>query len=299
MSDDDDTTTLTEPKPLAGDTASPPSEDPAAEAALQPPPDGAETKPGDAPAPSDGDEGETKEPETPPPPAWATLTDPDEVLAHETLAPRIAEREDAALEKGRTEALETMREANQAREERLNAIDGKLGRFVGEFNKLSRLGPEGERPLITKEALGDLMEEYRDMFAAITGEGQDLGKWSGAAGLVNELAKAVKSEDFGEKFRTRLTKMQRGLTDPTLFTDMATAISVEAKKPLQEEIKELTAKVERLEVEAKTAERNGTKPPAEPAGKGGGGTMTRAEEDAILLDPESDLKLVKEIRARR
>ncbi len=263
MSDDDPDTLTTEP--LAEEATKPSGEDPAAAAALQPPSDGTETKPGDGPEPSGDGDGDTPKKEAPPAPVWAAITDPDELLRHEEFAPRIAEREVAAQDKGRTEALETMRESHQAHEERLNAIDGKVGRFMGAFNKLTK----GENP-ITVEALSDLMEEHSEAFDALRGVGQELGKWSGAAGLVNGLAEAIKSEEFGSKFRSRLSKMQRGLTDPTLFSDMASAIAGEAKKPLQDELKELKAQVERVEVEKKTLERNGTQPPADIAGKGGG-----------------------------
>lgn len=276
-----DTATL-EAKPLAEGATTPPlSEEAAATATLESPSEGTETKPGDGPASPEGEGGDPK-PETPPAPAWAAISDREELFAHEEIAPHITEREDAARNTGRTEALETMRESYQEREGRLNRIDGSMNRFLSSFHKLTRAGPEGEAPAISATALGDLMEEHSEAFAALTGEHQEAGKWVGAAGLINGLAEAAESEDFGNKFRARLTKMQRGLSDPAIFTDMVSAISAAAKKPLQEEIKELNAKVERVGVEARAEKRNGTEPPATPAGTAGGGSIDNS--DTARLD---------------
>jgi hypothetical protein len=80
---------------------------------------------------------------------------------------------------------------------------------------------------------------------------------------------------------------------------MVEAIADEAKKPLQDELKEAKAQVKRLEDEAVQVKRNGQAPPANPPGGAGGGGKSKAEEDEILMNPETHIDVIREITARR
>jgi hypothetical protein len=80
---------------------------------------------------------------------------------------------------------------------------------------------------------------------------------------------------------------------------MVEAIADEAKKPLQDELKEAKAQVKRLEDEAVQVKRNGQAPPANPPGGAGGGSKSKAEEDELMMNPTADIKVVKELFARR
>jgi hypothetical protein len=260
----------------------------------------AQEKPGDGPAPVEGEKVGVEKTE---PPAWATVSDASELFDHEGVKPLYDERLSAAREEGKKEgASEThkrLQPLHDRQQDTLRGIDEKVGRFTDGWNRIGRTKNAEGNPVIDKAALQDLLDDNREAFAALGGLHRNEGIWSGAAGLVKELADAMKSETFSSDFRPRLERLQRGDTDSAIFTDMVEAIADEAKKPVQDELKEAKAQVKRLEDEAVQAKRNGQAPPANPPGGGGGGGTSREQEDEILSNPETPIGTIKEIMARR
>lgn len=263
--------TLTQPPPLApGSPTDPPPEGltptpaPASAPEAQPKPEGEVT-------PEGADTGGAPEP-----PAWAKAESLDALFAHEEVLPGLNQRLDTARveaqEEGRKDAQRRMQPLLNQQHEQLQAIDGKVNQFVTSWNKLVRASPD--KGGLERADVENLLEDHRDTFAALSGQHQELGKWAGANGLIHEIGQAIKSNELTTEFQGRLSQLQRGLSDATLFEDLAKAIASEVTKPLKAELEEAKATVTRLETEARTADRNGQRPPAEPAGAPGKGSDT-------------------------
>jgi hypothetical protein len=213
------------------------------------------------------------------------------------------ERLNAARETAKKEgASETHRRMQPHIDRQLDAVRGineKVEQFTSQWNRLARAkDPEGNL-VVDPARLQDLLDDNREAFAALGGMHRTEGVWSGAAGLVKELGDAMKSDTLASDFRPRLERLQRGDTDSAIFTDMVEAIADSAKKPLQDQLKEKDAQITRLESEAREAKRNGQPAPANPPGGGGGLGKTVAEEDEILMNPETHIDTIREITARR
>lgn len=283
-----------------GSPAETPTDSPESTATLEPASLQTQEQPSGEPAQVEGGEGGAQEPEAP---AWATVTEASELFEHESVKPLHEERLNAARETAKKEgASETHRRLQpliDRHQDTLRGIDGKMEEFTKQWTRLARAKGTDDQPLVDPARLQDLLDDNREAFAALSGVHRNEGIWSGAAGLVKELADAMHSDTFTSDFRPRLERMQRGDTDSSIFPDMIEAIADSAKQPLKDELKEKDAKITRLEGEVREAKRNGQAPPANPAGGAGGAGKTRAEEDEILLNPESDINVVKEIRARR
>jgi hypothetical protein len=260
----------------------------------------AQEKPDGEPAPVEGGEPGAQKPE---PPAWATISDASELLDHEGVKPLHEERLSAAREEGKKEgASEThkrLQPLHDRQQDTLRGIDEKVGRFTDGWTRLARAKDAEGNPAIDPARLQELLDDNREAFAALGGLHRNEGTFSGYAGLVKELAKAMNSDSFGGDFQPRLERVYRGDTDSAIFTDMVEAIADEAKQPLQDQLKEKDAQITRLESEAREAKRNGQAPPANPPGGGGGGGTSREQEDEILSNPETPIGTIKEIMARR
>jgi hypothetical protein len=260
----------------------------------------AQEKPGDGPAPVEGEKVGAEKTE---PSAWAAISDASELLDHEGVKPLYDERLSTAREEGKKEgASEThkrLQPLHDRQQDTLRGIDEKVGRFTDSWTRLSRAKDADGNPVIDKAALQDLLDDNREAFAALGGLHRNEGTFSGYAGLVKELAKAMNSDTFGADFQPRLERVYRGDTDSAIFTDMVEAIADEAKKPVRDELKEAKAQVKRLEDEAVQVKRNGQAPPVNPPGGAGGGGTSREEEDKTLMNPETPIGTIKEIMARR
>lgn len=266
------------------ETLTPPSDSPTTppEGGLVPaaapeaaPPD-AQPKPGEEVTPPKADEPGAEPPKEEPPPAppWATTDNVEALFEHEAVAPKFQERVDGAREEGQSDAQRRMQPLLQKQQESLQAIDGRLDKFVSGWNRMVKAGT------MERDQIEELLDEHKDTFAALGGTHQELGRWAGANSLVYELAQALKSQEFTSEFQPRLAQLQRGLADPTLFEDMVKQIAKEATKPVKEQLAEATAKIERLETEARQAGRDTTKPPAEPPGKAAGGGLGQPRDEA-------------------
>ena len=288
--------------PLAS-PAQTPTDSPEPVAPLEPAPLQGQEQPGGEPAPVEGGEEGAKPPEAPEPPAWATVTEASELLDHEGVKPLHEERLNAAREtakkEGASETHKRLQPLLDRQNDTLRGINDKVDNFTTQWNRLSRTKDAEGNPVVDPARLQDLLDDNREAFAALGGLHRNEGIWSGAAGLVKELADAMKSDTFTSDFRPRLERMQRGDTDSSIFTDMVDAIADTAKEPLQAELKEAKAQVKRLEDEAAQAKRNGQPAPANPPGGGGGGGKTKAEEDELLMNPATDINVIKAIWARR
>ena len=280
---DDNTATLTDSPPQS------PDESLTAAAARPPAPLEAQPKPDEAVTQSEGDDGGAKpeEKETPVRP-WAEVETTEALLEHEAVAPLISERLDAARDEARKQGLSDAQSRMQPLLDRnqgtLDRIDAGVQKFVSAFNRLVRTKDGEGTPVVAKSQIEELLEDHKETFAALAGTDRELGKWAGGNGLIKGLATALSSQEFGTEFHGRLDQMQRGLNDEHLYADIVKAISDEATKPLKVEIKELKAKVESVKVEHRSAERDGTKPPADVSGTGGGGPITRAALKAMPQD---------------
>jgi hypothetical protein len=286
----DDPNALASPAPT-------PTDSPAPAATLEPASLQTQEEPGGETAQVEGGEGGAQEPE---PPAWATITEPSELLDHESIKPLHEERLSAARETAKKEgASETHRRLQplmDRQQDTLRGINDKVEQFTSQWTRLARTKDAEGNPVVDKAALQDLLDDNREAFAALSGVQRTEGVWSGAAGLVKELADAMKSDTLLSDFRPRLDRMQRGDTDSGIFSDMVEAIADSAKEPLKAELTEANAKITRLETEVREAKRNGQPAPANPPGGAAGGG---ANDAARMMDDNTSVEDLKAILARQ
>lgn len=272
-----------DPAVLEPSPTNPPEGSPDPAATLEPAPLTGQEQPGGGPAPAEGGEGGAQKTE---PPAWAAIPEASGVLEHESIAPLVEERvntaREAAKKEGHSEAHRRLQPLMDRQQDTLRGIDERLTRFSTDWNRLTRAKDADGNPAIDPARLQDLLDDNRESLAALGGLHRNEGVWSGAAGLVKELANAMSSDAFSSDFRPRLERMQRGDTDSGIFTDMVEAIAGSAKKPLQDELKEAKAQITRLESEAREAKRNGQPAPANPPGGAATSPTDRAAADAVL-----------------
>jgi len=212
----------------------------------------------------------------------------EEVKAH--VGQRLEETREAAHKEGRSETQKRMQPLLEEQRGLLRTIDAKVGDFTTSWNKLVR------KEIIDRSEIEDLLEEHKDTFAALSGQHQQLGKWSGANALVYELSQAIDSDEFAQEYQSRLRNLQNGLADDKVFPDMVAEIAKAATKPLRDELTEARATIKRLEIEARADIRNGQQPPV--AVDGRGPDQSRSDTD-VLLDPVTPLATIKAIRQRQ
>ena len=126
--------------------------------------------------------------------------------------------------------------------------------------------------------------------AALGRIGHEGSYWQGLRTAVQSIAAAAKNEGLGEEFLSRMELVRNappdGQADGTYFDDLVGQLVKAAKKPLEDEIRELKAKTTRLDVERKAAEKNG-QPQAVNALPGrGGGTRTYTMADIKKMSAE-------------
>lgn len=228
---------------------------------------------------SDAGEGE----ETPPPPAWAEAADVEAVLATDAVAEAVGAREAAARKAGASDTQSRMQPYLQRQEATLQKIDKGLGQFVTSWNEML----EDENRTLSKKDIAALLAQHGDSLQALAGAQFDHGIWEGIGQIVDQVGGQLENR---RSFTDRLGHMRSGGTDPTFVEDFAEAVADGATKKIREELKKANATIVRLETEAKTAARDGTKPPAKTGGRaGGGGGLTR--EQVQKMSPEQISKL--------
>ncbi len=284
----DETATLTE------SPAESPKESLAADAALEAAPLEEQPKPDEPVTQTEGDDSGAEKPEEAPPRPWAEVETTDALFEHESVAPILSERLDVAREEGQktgqSDALARLQPLHDKNLGTLTAIAEGVDAVQNGLRRMVRAG------LIEENQLNDLMEDHKGAFEGMRGVHQEIGKWSGANGVISGLAQALNSTEFRSEFTTRLGSMERGLADEKVWPDIVKAISDAVVKPLKTEIKELKAKAERVEVEHRAAARSETKPPADVAGAGAAGAKSDREK---MLDPNTPVTELQAIRARQ
>lgn len=298
--------TATEPADFA--SASPPSlaPEPSTEAAPQ--------ATDAAPLLEDGatpTEGSTEE--TPPAPfgaSLAALPTADAVLEHETIAPSVLERIEEAKKEGNSQAHSRLQPYLNRLGDKLNTVDKQLPAFS---NGWSTIVEQAEAGNLDSKTLRQFSTDpaNRDMFEALSGIHQDLGKESGVTDFVKEIGRVLNSQAFLDNFHPRARQMvrdandrnQTGNMDPALYQDFVTEIGSEVAKPLKAEIKELKAEVQKLEGEKRDIVRTNGKPPADVGAATGGGASGQPRNDQEATDWHATgkwtTKQMREYRGRR
>ena len=233
-------------------------------------------------------------------PAWASLKTEDEVLGHEAFKPHLEKvREEARIE-GRAENRRV-----QSQLERQNVLYTKVDKdlvTVAESiqEMLGAKDEETGRPLLSEQAVANLVKRHSEAFDALGGVERARGMYGGYDTFVARLASVVKSQQLSDDYLGRINDLKQGVheQDATFFDDLLADLTREAVKPLKDRIAELEAAVSNKDTELRAAKRGTEKPPADmPAG--GGGSRSREAEDKMLLDPETPIGTIKEIMARR
>jgi len=256
------------------------------EATLQSAPQEAQAESTTEPTSPEGEEGGVE----PEPPAWASVSDAEALFEHESIQPLYEERLNAAREtakkEGHSDAHRRMQTLFERQSQDLGEIKANADRFTREWQRLTRAKDETGNPAVDPARLQDLLDDNAGVFAKIAEVVNGDANWVGAMQLVNTLAQAMKSPEFGQDFGPRLDRFRRGLEDQGLFAEMVEAIATGAKKPLQQELAEAKAQIKRLEDDVRASKRNSQPPPAEPGGgatRAAGSAWPRNETEARNL----------------
>lgn len=259
---------LTETPPategLASQAAPPPEETPAPAAEKPPEPD----TPSEAAAPSETEESVPTEES----PSWAAFKTADEVLAHEDFAVNLKEREDTGYERGKAENQRVQGYLHK-QQNLVQSLTGKVDSFNTSWLGIMETAKAGQAGIDMEQVL-KLRTDNKEMFESLSNYKQEIGRWEGIESFVSSIATAVESEELGQKFSERANQVKTGAIedDTTFYTDIMAAATKAKMKPLENELVELRAKVDRLEEEKKTLTRQSADPPPGTPSGGGAGT---------------------------
>ncbi len=209
-------------------------------------------------------EGAPPEGEEPKGPAWSEAKDLDSLVAVEEVAQHIEGRETAAFDRGRSETHSRMQPFLQKQEETLGSIDKTMGQFAKSWNRMVKDGA------LTKDDIGDLLENNEGAFAALAGVHQDAGMWQGIGQVVERVGSVLNDNGLAHEFVGRVQNLRKGLQDPTFVEDFVEKVAEAKTKPIRDQLKEANANILRLENEAKQAGRTETPPPAKTSGRSSG-----------------------------
>ncbi len=222
------------------------------------------------------------------PPAWASITEVEGLREH--VQPLLEESERRGYEKRSGEFDQYAQPYLQQHSQQGNNINAGVGRMLKGLEGLSKAAKSGET--VDGDALSEWFDAHEDTLKAVTGQMQLPWEFNGAKRLLVSLADAVGDQSLATPFMGRLDMMASSVPDPNLFTDFVKKVSskavADATKPLEEKVTSLTAANEELK-------RRVTKGP-DITPKGGGSTE---DDQKLLLDPNTPIEKIKEIRARQ
>lgn len=245
-------------------------------------------------APPEPAEGGEPGPEPEPSYSFKSL---EELAEHEEVSGLIRQREEAALEKGRSETHSRMQ---PFLERQTKFYEDTATKVDGLFNAIKRAQRDGT---LDADGLNNILEDHGDAINALRGVDAERGRWAGITQLVGVLGQQVGATDLAQRFATRITELSHsdqryGDSDPHLWSDLTKALTKAAvDKALEDERPKIEKQIrERLQAEARANGRAASPPPAKVPSSAGG---AKQDDRELLADPNTPIEKLMEIRARQ
>ena len=231
---------------------------------------------------------------------WHEAESEDAILAHETIAPRLEEREQQGYSRGVLDGKVSALEVLDARSNTVTQAQNVASAIIGRLNKAARDGN------LAIDAIDNLLTDHAQSLTALNriigDELKDEGRVEGYREFVRSVAGHLSDNQLETEFTNRIALALRGVKDDRLVSDFVTRITQKAEKGAYDkgfgEGKKAGEKAVTEKVKAES--RAGAGPNTAPGMGGGGGKpysqMTR--EERVALSPEQrDAAVAREIGA--
>ena len=161
-------------------------------------------------------------------PWWHEAESEDAILAHETIAPRLEEREYQGYSRGvldgKVSALETL----DTRSNDVSQAKNVAQALIGRLNKAARDGSLDESAI--ENLLTDHQQSIAGLNRIIGDELKDEGRVDGYRTFVREVANHLSDQQRETEFPNRIALALRGVKDDKLVSDFVTRITQKAEK---------------------------------------------------------------------
>ena len=244
--------------------------------------------------------------ETPPEPAqevgpekkwWQEAESEDDLLAHETIAPRLEERETQGYSRGVLDGKVSALEVLDTRSNDVSQAKNVAQALIGRLNKAARDGQ------LDADAVDNLLTDHQQSIAGLNriigDELKDEGRVDGYRTFVREVANHLSDQQLETEFTNRIALALRGVKDDKLVSDFVTRITQKAEASARdkgfEEGKKAGEKAfaEKIKAESRASEGPNTAPGQ--AG-GGSGIRTMADADEAYYKHQIDTPTYKQYR---
>ncbi len=229
-------------------------------------------------------------PEKVEPPAWAGVTEFEGLREH--VQPLLEESEQKGYQRRSGEYDQFAQPYLQQHSQRLNDINAGVGRMLKDLGVITKVAKNGE---VDVDALTEWSDNHEETLRALVGEYRTPWEYHGGKRVMVSIAEAAGAKGLADDFvrqNGRVDMLASQVPDPNLFADFVKKVTTkavaDAKTPLDAEIISLKAANEEL--------KRRTTPGPDITQKGGGATE---DDNALLLDPNTPIEKVREIRARQ
>ncbi len=218
-------------------------------------------------------------------PAWATVTDVEELFENPEVQAHHARSVQEAHDTAYSELQGHMQPLLQGNKQTLEQIASASESIVTTLNRAV------EDQVLDKRAVEDLMRTHRNEFAALNQTYQVTGYWEG----VKQYTQALLGND-APMFLTRLDKMQQDIPDPTFAADIQKKVREAGRKEGYDEGFRKGSKQGQSAATQQAAIKGAknTGPNLAP-----GTPSNRGDDNKRLLDKTTPIDEIREIRARQ
>ena len=233
---------------------------------------------------------------------WQSVESEDGILAHETIAPRLEEREQQGYSRGVLDGKVSALEVLDSRSNVVTQAQNVASAIIGRLNKAARDGS------LDGDAIDNLLADHAQSLTALNriigDELKDEGRVEGYREFVRSVAGHLSDNQLETEFTNRIALALRGVKDDKLVPDFVTRITKQAEKGAYDkgfgEGKKAGEKAITEKVKAET--RAGEGPNTAP-GTGRGSTITKPEDldristaDWLAMPQERRHRLLEEAR---
>ena len=214
---------------------------------------------------------------------WQGVESEDDILAHETIAPRLEEKEQQGYSRGVLDGKVSALEVLDARSNIVTQAQNVASAIIGRLNKAARDGQ------LDSDAIDNLLTDHAQSLTALNriigDELKDSGRVEGYREFVRSVANHLSDTQLETEFTNRIALALRGVKDDKLVSDFVTRITQKAEKGSYDkgfgEGKKAGEKAvtERVKAETRAGEGPNTAPGT--GGGGGGGWRTKTEARAL------------------
>jgi len=226
--------------------------------------------------------------ETPEAPWWHEVASEDDLLGHESLRPKLEERETTSYERGLLEGKGSMMERLDTRDQEVLGAKDAVNRILGRLNKAARDGTLSED--VVDNLLTDHAATLNSLNKIVGEELVGQGQVSAYTDIIGAIAAQAGDSTLASEFDNRLKLHLRGSRDDKFIPDFVKKLTAkaaqEAKAPLEKENAQLKATIEKMKATTRSTGGPNTAP-----SQASGGSPTYAN---ILKMTSSEIEALPE-----